>query len=194
MRKPVHFKSVVLGAALLIGATACAPVTSNRTTGSASGPSTATTPRESTEDKIELQVLGTKAVLSQIAAQRGKIVVVDSWATWCVPCKQEFPKLVQLYRAHAKEGVVCMSVSLDQVEQRDDALTFLQAKGATFPNFLIDEKNTWQDQWNIKAIPMVLVFGRDGKLARKFDRDDPDNQFTYPDVEKFVQGLIAKGK
>jgi thiol-disulfide isomerase/thioredoxin len=178
--------SVVFGVCVMIGTPGCGPVATVPTVGSA--------PRPAAETKVELQVAGSKAVLAQIAAQRGKIVVVDSWATWCRPCKEEFPKLVQIYRDHAKDGVVCMSVSLDQVDQERDALAFLTAKGATFPNFLINEEGTWQDQWNIKAIPMVLVFGRDGKLARKFDLDDPDNQFEYADVEKLVQDLIRRGK
>ena len=184
--KPGNLNSVILGLALAIGAAGCAPAET--------GPTLETKPRESTGTKVELQAAGTKAVLAQIAAQRGNIVVVDTWATWCKPCKEESPELVQIYRDHAKDGVVCLSVSLDQSEQRDNALAFLTAKGATFPNFLIDEDGTWQDKWNIRGIPMVLVFGRDGRLARKFDRDDPDNQFTYPDVEKFVQDLIRKGK
>ncbi len=186
----------ILGLGIMVGAAGCGPMTNNPTKSAPATSTPATQPatRQSADAKVDIQVTNTKVVVAQIAEQKGNIVVVDTWATWCGPCKEEFPHLVQIYREHAKDGVVCMSVSLDQVEQRDAALKFLQSKDATFPNFLIDEETGWQDKWNIKAIPMVLVFGRDGRLARKFDRDDPDNLFTYADVEKFVDGLIRKGK
>ena len=142
--------------------------------------------------KVELQVVPLDTILKQISAQKGNIVVVDSWATWCGPCKKEFPHLVEIHRDRAKDGVVCMSVSLDQVQQQGDALAFLKEQGATFPNFLVEDDNSWLDKWNIKGIPVVLVFGRDGKLLRKFDRDDPDNQFTYADVARFVRELVLK--
>jgi thiol-disulfide isomerase/thioredoxin len=143
---------------------------------------------------VELQVLPLEGVLAKIEAQRGSIVVVDTWATWCGPCVQEFPELVEIHRKYAKDGVVCMSASLDQVKDQGKALSFLKAKGASFPNFLIENDQSWLDKWNIKGIPIVLVFGRDGKLIRKFDHDDPDNQFEYADVDKLVQELLRKGK
>jgi thiol-disulfide isomerase/thioredoxin len=128
-----------------------------------------------------------------LAAQQGKIVVVDTWATWCGPCKEEFPGLVALHRKHAQEGVACMSVSVDAPDERGAALEFLKQQGAAFSNFLIDDKSdAWWDKWNIKGIPVVLVFDRDGKLVKKFDKDDPDNQFTYADVEKLVIELLER--
>jgi len=57
-----------------------------------------------------------------------------------------------------------------------------------------DKQQAWWDKWNIKAIPIVLVFSADGKLAKKIDKDDPDNQFTYADVEKFVTELLGATK
>jgi thiol-disulfide isomerase/thioredoxin len=132
-----------------------------------------------------------------IKMQRGKIVVVDIWATWCVPCKKEFPHLVELHQKRAKDGVVCMSVAWDSADDRDKALEFLQQRGATFPNFLLnkDDKDgtqKWLDAYDIGPIPVVLVFGRDGKLAKKFDREDPDHPFTYADVNKLVEELLKK--
>ena len=74
---------------------------------------------------------------------------------------------------------------------------FLQQRGATFPNFLLnkDDKDgtqKWLDAYDIGPIPVVLVFGRDGKLAKKFDREDPDHPFTYADVNKLVEELNKK--
>jgi hypothetical protein len=49
-------------------------------------------------------------------------------------------------------------------------------------------------KWNIKAIPIVLVFDAKGTLVKKFDKDEPDNQFTYEDVEKLVVELLSRQK
>jgi thiol-disulfide isomerase/thioredoxin len=144
---------------------------------------------------VQLEKVSCEQWDKAFAAQKGKIVVVDTWATWCVPCVEEFPHLVELHGKHAKDGVVCMSVSVDEPEPEKytAALDFLKSKKATFANYLIqDEGEAWWDKWEIKAIPVVLVFGRDGKLVKKFDKDDPDNQFTYDDVEKLVAELLAK--
>ena len=129
----------------------------------------------------------------EIAANKGKIVVVDLWADFCLPCKEHFHHLVEMHEKHHKDGVACVSASVDDIDQKDRCLKFLTAKKANFANYLIDEKaGVWQDRWDVTAVPAVLVFGRDGKLARKFTWDNPDDQFTYPDVEKFVVGLIEK--
>jgi hypothetical protein len=106
---------------------------------------------------------------------------------------EEFPKLVDLHEKYAKDGVVCMSVSVDEPDQKALVQDFLTRNQAYFANYLIDDKSdAWWDKWNIKGIPIVLVFDVDGKLARKFDRDDPDNQFTYADVEKLVVELLNR--
>jgi hypothetical protein len=86
-----------------------------------------------------------------------------------------------------------MSVSVDEVKKRETALAFLKEKGAVFANYLNDDaESAWWDKWNIKSIPVVLVFDRHGQPARKFDKDDPDRQFTYADVGKFLQELLGR--
>lgn len=140
---------------------------------------------------VSLESLKVDEIVAKIGHHKGKIVVVDTWATWCPPCVAEFPELVELHERHAKDGVVCMSVSVDKETASDKALEFLKKKNAAFANYRVDFE-AWADKWNIGAIPVVLVFDQEGKLARKFDKDDPDKQFTYKDVEKLVQELTVK--
>ena len=59
------------------------------------------------------------------------------------------------------------------------------------PPLLIDDtENAWLEKWKIKGIPVVLVFNGKGTLLKKFPMDDPDNQFAYSDVEKFLAKLL----
>lgn len=119
--------------------------------------------------------------------------MVDLWADWCIPCKQAFPHLVELHKHYAKDGLVCVSVSLDKVKDKDKALAFLQKMDARFPNYLLDEEFAfWQEKFDINGPPALFVFNRDNRLARKFDNNDPDKRYTHEDVEKLVQELLLK--
>jgi thiol-disulfide isomerase/thioredoxin len=141
---------------------------------------------------IELKVVKYADLVATVKAQHGKVVVVDVWGTFCVPCKKEFPRLVQLHQQYAKDGLVCMSVTVDTPDKQEAALNFLKAKGATFANYLLNEEaEVWQSKWKLKGVPAVFVFDREGKLAMKYDNDD-DHQFTYDDVEQLVKKLLAK--
>lgn len=145
-----------------------------------------------TQPAVVLKVVKLKDMLREIDAHRGKLVVVDVWADFCIPCKKEFPHLVKMHRDHARNGLVCVSVCVDEPKDRAAALKFLRKQEATFANYLLDEDTTtWQDHWDLKGIPAVFLY-RDGKRIARFDCDDPDNQFTYADVEKTVRRLLAK--
>jgi thiol-disulfide isomerase/thioredoxin len=148
--------------------------------------------RASAEPEVTLKAVPFADVEAAVNALKGKVVVIDFWATWCLPCKKEFPGLVELHRKHAENGVACVSVSIDEVEEKDSALKFLKDKNATFANFLVVEDDSkWKKKWAIGGIPVVLVYGQDGKLAKRFDNSNPDSQFTYSDVTRFVEGLVA---
>jgi thiol-disulfide isomerase/thioredoxin len=146
--------------------------------------------QEPTKD-ISLKVVKKKGFEQGLESLKGKIVVVDVWADWCIPCKEAFPHLVELHRRYGKDGVACVSVSLDDADQQAKPLKFLKAQGAAFTNYLLDESaKTWQEVFDINGPPAVFVYSRDGKLAQRFDHNDPNKQYTHADVEKLVQKLI----
>ena len=140
--------------------------------------------------EVSLHIVKNTELEAAIKEQKGKIVVVDFWATWCPPCKKEFPHLVELNRKHGRDGVVCISVSLDEETDRDAALKFLRGQQANFPNFLLNEEpEESQKHWKINSIPAVQVFDRAGQLVKTFDSDDTKH-FTYADVNKLVEELL----
>jgi hypothetical protein len=97
-----------------------------------------------------------------------------------------------MHRKYEKDGVVCLSVSVDEVEGQQKTLKFLADQGATFENYLLNEENeVWQKQWDTAAPPLVLVYDREGKVAGRFENNDPKKPFTYHDVENRVKQLLG---
>lgn len=140
------------------------------------------------DDQVTLKRVTASELDQAIAAHRGKIVVVDFWATYCVPCKKEFPNLVAIHKQHAGK-VVAVSVTVDDEEDAEKALKFLQQQKATFQNFLLLEPaKVYQQRYQFIAVPCVLVFGKDGKLVRRFSSDD--EEFTYKDVHAVLNSLL----
>jgi thiol-disulfide isomerase/thioredoxin len=117
---------------------------------------------------ISLKVVKYDALKDVILKNKGKVVLVDFWGDFCPPCKQAFPHVVELHKKHEKDGLVVVSVALDDIketpEAKDNVLKFLKAKGATFTNFLLDEPpETWQAKFRFAGPPSYFIFNRQGK-------------------------------
>ena len=99
-----------------------------------------------------------KWTLSQL---RGKIVLVNFWATWCPPCRTEMPNLDLIYTHFATEGLVILSIT---DENPFTVNSLLQGKNY-HPPVLIDSGGAVHKQFHITGIPRTFVFDRDGKLT-----------------------------
>jgi thiol-disulfide isomerase/thioredoxin len=137
---------------------------------------------------VKLTVLKSEEIAKKIEGTKG-IVVVDSWASWCIPCKKEFPNLVKIHEKFGKQGVTCMSVTIDKAAQHESALKFLEKVGAAFPNYRDADDEAWLKHWKIEGgVPFVLVF-KDGKLVKRFDSEA---EWEYAQVAKLVEDLVKK--
>jgi hypothetical protein len=100
-----------------------------------------------------------------------------------------------MHDRYKNAGVVCLSVSVDELDRQPAALRFLQSRGATLPNYLLNEDSAvWSDKLKIAGPPCVFVFDQEGREAAKFDNNNPDKPFNYADVEKSVQQLLGAAK
>jgi len=154
--------------------------------------------------KVTLEITDWDSVVGKIAAHKGKIVVLDAWSTSCPPCMKEFPNLVKMNAKYGGKQVVCMSLSCDYAGiknkppefYRERVMKFLDKEQATFENLMAsDEAEVVFDKLKIASIPAVLVYGKDGKLAKCFNNDNAttdEEAFTYADVSKFVEELLKK--
>ena len=135
-------------------------------------------------------------MLKSIADRKAKLTVVDAWATWCGPCKENFPHVVEMNKKYAGQGLAVISLTLDdpgKPKKVAEAAAFLKEQNAAFTNYLLDE--TMDDSFeklNITAIPAVFLFGPDGKEIKRFTLEDVNNQFTYDQVEAFIKDYLAR--
>jgi len=147
-------------------------------------------------DSIALVPIAFAAWQEKLAGYAGDIVVVDMWATWCVPCIERFPHMVKLHGRYSPRGVRFISMSLDDREDTialDRAREFLVQQKAVFDNYLMDEGITDAfEKLDLLSIPAVLIYGRDRSLRFKLTGDDPNNQFTGGDVEEAIEQLLQE--
>lgn len=91
-----------------------------------------------------------------------KVVVVDFWASWCIPCRQSFPWMKQLYEDHHDEGLEIVAVSVDK--NHSSATDFLNKYKVAFP-IVFDSTGDLAERYNLEAMPTSFIYGRDGKLT-----------------------------
>jgi thiol-disulfide isomerase/thioredoxin len=160
---------------------------------------------ESAADQVTVEIKSWAEVQQMVASLRGQVVVVDVWSTWCVPCTVKFPEFVKLHESYPT-GLTCISVAAnysglaDEPPEsfRDDVLEFLRSQNATFTNVI---SSTPDEQLyatiGADAVPIVLVYGRDGELKETFTNDYGkygEKGFTYADhIVPLVEQLLAAG-
>ncbi len=107
-------------------------------------------------------------VEAAITAAKGRVVLVDCWATWCGPCVSSFPKLVEKSEKYASKGLTVISVSVDDPSNKDEVQEFLKRQNATFSNFMVEwsgpgQKGLQKRLGLGRSIPHAALFNRKGE-------------------------------
>jgi thiol-disulfide isomerase/thioredoxin len=108
-----------------------------------------------------------------VAAQKGKVLLVNFWATYCVPCRKEMPALVKLAAKYQSRGFVFVTVSADEPEQEEAAWKFLVGNKVPPPHYLRQSKdeeafiNSIEPKWS-GALPASFLYDRTGRKVRSF--------------------------
>ncbi|MFZ1935778.1 MAG: TlpA disulfide reductase family protein [Thermoguttaceae bacterium] len=125
-----------------------------------------------TTARVALATVDSRALAEAIARCRGKVVLVEFWATWCAPCVKLFPHTVELHRRLADRGLVVISVSMDDTENQTAVLRFLRGRGARFENFIsqygLGSEGFDAFDINDGALPHLKLYDRDGRLWKTF--------------------------
>lgn len=121
-------------------------------------------------EQYDVDTLNSVQLKEKISSRNGKILFVNFWATWCVPCVEEFPALIKLAENYKQKDIEFLSLSVDLVKEiNSSVIPFLQKQKVNFPVYVIPEKesekviNLVQPDWN-GAIPATAIFDRQGNL------------------------------
>lgn len=144
---------------------------------------------------IEVRVVDAAGYGDVIASHKGQVVLVDMWATWCVPCVARFPHILELGREHAGEGLALVTLSIDEPEDKPKVLAFLQEQDSRFDNLLsrygIGTEAT--DAFAFPGdVPFYKLYDRGGTLRYQFSGDPPDGIEPLENLERRVQELLAE--
>jgi peroxiredoxin len=97
----------------------------------------------------------------QLKDQRGRVVMVNFWATWCGPCRQEMPQLNRLYEKYRASGFVLLGVNVD--DDASKAAEVATKLGVTFP-VLLDTDKKVSKLYDLSTMPSTVIIDRDGKV------------------------------
>lgn len=100
----------------------------------------------------------------QLTRYRGKVVLIDFWASWCTPCRQSFPWLNAMQHKYADRGLVVVGVNVDR--DRAEADQFLRDVPADF-DIVFDPAGTLAARYEVPGMPSSYVFGRSGELLHR---------------------------
>ncbi len=127
---------------------------------------------------------GKKVSLSDF---KGKVVLLNFWATWCGPCTAEMPSLNNLYSAFKNEGFVVLAVSIDPSE--GPVRSFVSEKGILFPVLMDPDKEAYFDQYAIFALPTSFLIDRKGMIVEKIIGD---RAWDSPDMKNKIVDLLKQ--
>jgi peroxiredoxin len=122
----------------------------------------------------------------RLRALRGQVVLVNFWATWCGPCREEMPRLQALYDKYRASGFVLLGVNVD--EDPRSALGIAQQLKVSFP-VLLDTDKSVSRLYDLRTMPSTVLIGRDGRvrfLHRGF-RDGVES-----DYDAQIRGLLKE--
>jgi len=124
---------------------------------------------------------GGQVILSGL---KGKAVLINFWASWCVPCREETPDLVQAYHVHQAEGLVILGVNMTSIDTISDAKAFAVEFQIPYP-VLLDKDGKVAALYRVSGIPTSYFINRQGTITHV-----QIGKLTPEQIEQFVKEIL----
>ena len=128
---------------------------------------------------------GTKVTLSDL---RGKIVVINLWATWCTPCRAEMPALENAYEQYEDSGVVILGLNVTNQDSEKDIPPFVKEFGLTFP-ILLDRDGSVSALYQLRGLPTTYFVNREGIIRTVVVGGPMNETFIRSKIEALLQEI-----
>jgi len=130
---------------------------------------------------LDLSFTSVDGAKIDLSKMRGKVVLVDFWATWCPPCREEVPNVVAAYKKFHDQGFEVVGVSLDK--DKDALLAFTKENGMVWPQYFDGQgwNNSVSSKFGIDSIPAMWLVDKKGMVVTTDGREDLAGQ-----VEKLL--------
>lgn len=144
-------------------------------------------PPASSRNAPDFRLPDRSGTLQSLSAFRGRVVVLNFWATWCKPCRQEMPALDRIAREYAPLGVTVLGVAMD--ERGWVAVTpFLAQFPVTYP-ILLGNPRVARDYGGLKTLPLTVFIDQHGRIAASQDQTLSESQ-----LRKAVEAMLLEGR
>jgi thiol-disulfide isomerase/thioredoxin len=131
-----------------------------------------------------IELVGMDGARVSLAALRGKIVLIDFWATWCEPCRVETPMLIEMQRKYAARGVQLLSVSMD--DEIEPVRDFYREVPPNYP-VVIGDATLGQRFGGILGLPVKFLIDREGRIAARHE-----GAFNHAALTRKLDALLAE--
>ena len=123
-----------------------------------------------------------------LADYRGQVVMINVWATWCLPCRVEMPSIEALHKDYGPKGLKIVAVSIDDPGTDAGIRAFAKQYGLTF-EILHDPKGQITDLYDISGYPETFIVGRDGVIRKKLMSA---TDWNSPEARALVDRLLTE--
>jgi len=122
-----------------------------------------------------------------LAELRGEVVILNIWATWCVPCRREMPALQRLHESLEGRGLRVLGVSVDRGSGQEGVVEFVESFGLTFP-ILLDPEQRIMARFRTLGVPETYLLDRNGEVAHRWIGEfDPLAEAALERIETLLE-------